>query len=175
MKKTGAFAGKFLPPHIGHAYSIREAAEKCDKLYVVLAEDPKRCKELCQEASLPSLQAFLRISWLKKHLEDVKNIEFLYFDETGIPPFPNGLKEWTEKFWQIVPKNVNMKFADETYRDLNEKYFPNCTFVPFNRTIIPISSTMIRGNLAKYYTYLLPCSKPFFKEILTKKGIKDYE
>lgn len=167
--KIGAYAGKFLPPHIGHAQSIAFAAEQCDKLYVVLAEDPARCKELCKKAGLPNLTAQMRISWLKKHFSGAKNIEFLYMDESGIPPFPSGMAEWAKRFWRVVPTTVNAKFADETYRQLNQLHFPGCEFIAFDRTIIPISATQIRQDLKANFNYLLPCSKPYFKKHIQKE------
>ncbi|MFA6860121.1 MAG: adenylyltransferase/cytidyltransferase family protein [Clostridia bacterium] len=175
MEKIGALCGKFLPPHLGHVYAINESAKQCDFLYVILAENPERCEKLCQKAGFPNIKAKQRLSWLKEHFKDNPKIKFLYFDETGLEAFPKGLKEWSEKLKKILPKNVNMKFADETYRELNEKYFPEFTFVPFDRNVIPISATMIRNDLKKYFNFLLPQSKVYFEKILTKKGTKEHE
>lgn len=167
--KIGAFVGKFLPPHLGHAQAIMQSAAQCDLLYVVLAENPEHCKQKCMDAHLPNLTAEMRLNWLREHFRNQTNIAFLYMNETGIPPFPDGLQAWSERFWQVVPNIVNMKFADETYRELNENYFPTCTFVPFSRTTIPISATLIRNDLEKNFEYLLPCSQPYFKNVLDKR------
>jgi nicotinamide mononucleotide adenylyltransferase len=55
--RIGALAGKFLPPQIGHAKLIEEAAKQSDVLYVVLAENPDITAKLC------SANAELRLAW----------------------------------------------------------------------------------------------------------------
>ena len=164
-KKIGAFAGKFLPPHIGHINEIENSSKMCDELFVVVADNTKHAMRLCEDAGIPFIPADLRVSWLRKHFKNNKKIKVIYMCEDDLPKFPEGMKQWSERFKALTEYRVNMKFADETYRELNEKYFPECEFVCFDRTKIPISATKIRENPQKYLDYIIPEARYFFENI----------
>lgn len=146
MFKKGCYVGKFLPPHIGHLSVIDKALKECERVLVVLAENPQYSKSLCDKAGFPYFSADKRIEWLKKHYKNYKNIEFVFFDETGIEK--GDLKTWSRKFKKQI-KNIDAKYADESYRYLNEKYFPECKFVPIDRDIINVHGSDIRNNRDK--------------------------
>lgn len=165
-KKVGAFAGKFLPPHIGHITQIERAAEYCDKLYVVVADNELNSKNLCKLANIPEIPVKLRIKWLKEHFKSNPNIEVIYMNENKLQAFPAGLDKWSKAFKKLTKNEVNVKFADETYRKLNEEYFPECEFVCFDRYEIDVSGTKVRNNPKKYYDFIIDEAKPFFDEII---------
>lgn len=162
IKKIGAFAGKFLPPHIGHVTEIENSAKLCDELLVVVADNTDNSKRLCEQAGLPYISATLRIKWLREHFKGNKKIKVIYMCEDGLPKFPLGMAEWSKRFKEITKHKVNMKFADETYRQLNEKYFPECEFVCFDRSKINISATDIRSDPQKHLEYIIPEARSFF-------------
>ena len=166
VKKIGAFPGKFLPPHMGHINTILNCAEKCDKLLVVVADSEKNSRALCQKANIPFIPAKLRIKWLKSHFKNNKNIKVVYMNEDKLGTFPAPMDVWSKAFKKTTKHKVNMKFADETYRTLNELHFPECEFVCFDRQVINISATMIRENPEKYFDYIIPEAKPYFKKII---------
>lgn len=168
VKKIGAFPGKFLPPHIGHINTILECAKKCDKLLVVVADSEKNSRALCEKSNIPYMPVKLRINWLKTHFKNHKNIKIVYMNEDKLGTFPAPMDVWSKAFKKITKHKVNMKFADETYRTLNELYFPECEFICFDRQVINISATMIRDNPEKYFDYIIAEAKPYFKEILNK-------
>jgi HTH-type transcriptional repressor of NAD biosynthesis genes len=168
MKRIGAFVGKFVPPHLGHVEQIKKCAAKVDELRVVVAENPIYIADLCAKDNLPLMSGDLRVGWLKDYFKDYKNIKVLYMDEWGLKQFPEGLNDWSDKFKDIAGHDINVKFADETYRELNEKYFPECEFVAFDRTVIPISATMIRKEPKKYFDYIIPQAQDFFKNIINE-------
>lgn len=172
MKKIGAFAGKFLPPHIGHISQIKQSAKQVDELRVVLAENPEKVKKLCQSEGLPYINKDIRLAWLKESFKDESNIKFYYMDETGLESFPEDMEKWAEKFKKIVGNDVNVKFADETYRELNEKYFAECEFASFDRTIIDISATKIRQNPKKFFDYISLPAQEYFNKIIKEKEAK---
>lgn len=150
--KKGCFVGKFLPPHIGHLSVIDKALGECESVIVVLAENPKRSKDLCKKAEFPYFSPQKRLKWMKEHYKNCKNIKFVFFDESGIEP--NDLETWSTKFKKQI-KNIDAKYADESYRYLNEEYFPECVFVPIDRDKISIHGTDIRNN-PENIKYMIP-------------------
>lgn len=168
-KIIGAFAGKFLPPHIGHVSQIEKSASECDELLVVVCDNTENSKRLCDEAGIPWITPKMRVNWLKEHFKNNKKIKVLFMIEDGIPAFPNGLDVWSKKFKELTGHKVNKKFADETYRELNEKYFPECEFVCFDRTVINISATEIRKDLKANLNKIIPEARPFFENIINQK------
>lgn len=171
-KRIGAFAGKFLPPHMGHVSEIASCAELVDELWVVVADKTTNSKKLCKEAGLPWISPKLRVKWMKQYFKGNKKIKVKYMCEDGLQSFPNGLEEWSKRFKKITKHKVNVKFADETYRELNEKYFPECEFVCFDRKKINISATMIRNDPKKYFEYIINPAKPFFEKYVISAKTK---
>ena len=169
VKKIGAFPGKFLPPHIGHLSMILSCAEKCDELLVVVADSEKNSRTLCEKSNLPYIPVRLRIKWLKSHFKNKKNIKVIYMNEDKYGEFPLPMDVWSDAFKKITKHRVNMKFADETYRKLNELHFPECEFVCFDRHKINISATMVRENPEKYFDFIIAEAQPYFKKILDKR------
>lgn len=163
--KIGAFVGKFLPPHLGHVTQIEKCLNLVDELHVIVAEDPVRSAAICKSAGLEPIDGKLRVKWLNEHFKDNPKIKVYYFDESGLKAFPEGLKEWSERFKSQF-KDINVKFADETYRELNEKYFPECEFIPFDRMVIPISATMIRNDIKSNINYIIEEGRDYFKKYL---------
>ena len=164
IKKIGAFPGKFLPPHIGHVNTIKECAKKCDLLLVVVADSEKNSRRLCGEAKIKYIPAKLRCKWLKQHFKNDKKIKVVYMNEDKLSTFPAPMKEWSDAFKKLTKNKVNMKFADESYRELNEKHFSECEFVCFDRQKINVSGTKIRNNPAKYFDFIIAEAQPFFKK-----------
>lgn len=163
--KVGAFVGKFLPPHLGHVTQIEKCLSLVDELHVIVAEDPSRSAAICESAGLEPIDGKLRVEWLREHFKNNPKIKIFYFDESGLKAFPEGLKEWSERFKNQF-KGINVKFADETYRELNEKYFPECEFIPFDRMVIPISATMIRSDIKSNINYIIEEGREYFKKYL---------
>lgn len=169
IKKIGAFPGKFLPPHLGHVQTIRECAKKCDKLLVVVADSEKNSRSLCEKANIPYMPAKLRCKWLKKHFKNEPKIKIIYMNEDKLSVFPAPMQEWSESFKKLTKHKVNIKFADESYRELNVKHFSECEFVCFDRKTIDVSGTKIRNNPEKYFDYIINEAKPFFLNLKKSK------
>lgn len=173
MRKVGCFVGKFLPPHVGHLSVIDRMLKECKQVVVVLAENPGKSKILCKNANFPYFNAEKRLTWLKKHYKNVENIKFYFLDESGLKSFPEGLKEWSARFRRVVKDKLTAKYADENYRELNEKYFPECEFIPVDREVIVVHGTDIR-NKREFLKYAITEGIEEIKKEL-EEGEKDYE
>lgn len=154
MKKIGAFVGKFLPPHLGHLSIIDRMAKECDECVIVISDSPKNSENLCKNANFPYFNAQKRLNWFKKHYKDNKTIHYAIIDESEVLG-QNFMEEYAKVFYKKVPYKVNAKYADESYRELNEKYFKTCTFVPINRDLINVHGTDIRNNYEEYKNFVM--------------------
>ena len=146
MYKIGMYGGVFNPLHLGHVNAIIEAANQCEKLYVVMnnSTDPNEIdhKE--------------RLMWLKDVTKDMENVEvFEIFDKS------NNKEEydWTDGVKQVkdyIKDKIDVIFAGSDYigTDTWEKAYPESKVIYFDRNDIKISSTQIRSNPYKYYSYL---------------------
>lgn len=170
MYKVGVFSGKFTPPHRGHLNAIINAATKCEKLYVVVSDNPVLTKQLCDESNLPIMDMLLRTKWLSKELQGFDHIKVVMLDETGIPIYPYGWELWQAKLKEVIPEKFDVIFGGElSYKDNYNKYFPDVAYETYdcNREKYPISATDIRNNPLKHWYYILGSSRHFFaKKIL---------
>lgn len=163
--KIGAYVGKFYPPHIGHLDAVEQSLKYCDKVLIVISKNDIRNKEIFEKSGFQILDAELIKSWFEAYYKKDDRVMIEIMDETNLAPYPKDQDEWAEKFIKLFPY-VNVKIADESYRAFNEKYFANYEFLPLNRENIPIHSTMIRKDLTKYFDYLIPTAKDYFRSYL---------
>ena len=146
MYKIGMYGGVFNPLHLGHVNAIIEAANQCEKLYVVMSysTDPNEIdhKE--------------RLMWLKNITHDMENVEvFEIFDNSDNKEncdWDSGVKQVKD----YIKDKIDVVFAGSDYKGTNtwEKAYPESKIVYFDRSKINISSTEIRSNPFKYYEYL---------------------
>lgn len=167
MKIIGAFVGKFLPPHIGHLSVIDKMINECDECVVVISDNPETSKKLCNEQNFPYFTSEQRLLWFKEHYKSQENIHFALIDESKISNSSNFMSDYAKLFWQSVPYKVNLKYADESYRELNEKYFPECKFVAIDRDKINVHGTDIRREYNKYKKFVMPEAR---KDIEKSRG-----
>lgn len=170
MYNVGVFAGKFTPPHRGHLNAIINASTKCNKLYVVMSDNPVLTEQLCKENNLPIMDMKLRTKWLSQELQGFDHIKVIMLDETGIPVYPYGWEQWAEKLKSVVTEEFDVIFGGEiSYTENHIKYFPNVAYEIYdsNRLKFPISATEIRKYPLKHWDYILDSAKPFFaKKVL---------
>lgn len=162
--KIGAFCGKFYPPHIGHKSAIDYSLKICDFVYIVISFNPMRNEIIKNDFNGFYLDVNLIKQWFELHYKNEKRIKVEIFDESKYRPYPYDRDLWAYGFKSQF-NDVNIKIADESYREYNEKFFPECDFLPIDRDKINIHSTHLRNDLIKYFDFLLPEAKEFFKNI----------
>lgn len=159
-KYRGLVLGKFMPFHKGHEYLIRFAREHCQELDVVVGTN--------RDEPIPG---HLRYEWVKK--------TFAYDPKINVIWYPNSLPqapkdENDDKFWadwkhallvdcHARPVEYDYVFTSEQYGwKLSEML--NATHVPVNvdRSIIPVSGTLIRSNPWENWKYLTAEARPYF-------------
>jgi len=167
MYNAGVFPGKFFPPHRGHLNSIIQAATQCDKLYVVVSDNMDIADEKCDDAGLPLMSLELRAWWLAVELQCIPHIEVITIDETGIPPYPDGTKQWTKLLKKDVPEKFDAIFGGEIeYKDTYMENFPggkvDYVVHDYKRSRYPISATKIREDYLKHWDYILGAARRMF-------------
>jgi len=165
MYKVGVFPGKFFPPHRGHLNSIINAATQCEKLYVVVSNNPKAIERACKESKIRLMDLKLRTRWMSVELQSFDHIKVIMFDEDGIPEYPAGWELWSEKLLEVVPEKFDVIFGGETkYAEQYNIKFPDVKYELFDygREKYPISATMIRSNPLKYWDYILGVAREHF-------------
>lgn len=165
MYKVGVYFGKFIPCHRGHLMQIIQASTRCEKLYVVVSDNKEQTKRLCEEADIKNIPVELRIQWLSQELQDIEHINIVSLDESDIPEYPNGWKEWSSLMKEAVKEDIDCFFCGEKEYEIElPKYFPNSEVNLFdpNRTKYPISATEIRNNPIDNWDYILGSARPHF-------------
>lgn len=168
--KRGFLTGKFYPIHRGHIYFISKAATMCDKLYVVIGSHTERDIELAKDGNIKYITPERRIQWLKQLFQDTPHIEILHLDENSHPLPPHGWEVWSNDIKNLLGFIPDVVFSSEIKYDENyKKFFPNTKHIMIDpkRDRFPVSSTLIRKNPYKYWSFIPAVVRPHFvKKIL---------
>lgn len=154
----GLVIGKFYPPHLGHEYLIRTAAQHCQTVTVgVLANS---------EESIP-LQS--RVAWLRESFADQGHVRIVgqvddvpvdYNDaaiwQAHIDIMRQAVQQADSLCGQTAPA-VDVVFSSEPYGDEMARYF-NAAHVCLDqsRVLYPVSGTAVRNHLPDYWHLLSP-------------------
>lgn len=146
MHKIGMYGGSFNPPHLGHVNDIIEAANQCEKLYVVLSNtnDPNE------------IDHRERLMWLKNITADMENVEVFEIFDRNISKDTYDWNLGAQDIKSHIGTKIDVVFSGDDYKGRNiwETLYPESEIVYFPREEINISSTMIRANPFEYYDYL---------------------
>ena len=172
MKKysTGLVFGKFFPLHPRHLLMMEKALATVNELYVFVCSDTERDQKLFAKSQMIRMPTRAeRMAWFEPYLEQYPNLHTVDFNEDGIPTYPNGWLEWSNR----VKSNINdlnilpdVVFSSEPQdAPLYQEYFnlPVELFDP-NRDQINISATKLRESPKEYKAYLLDSVFPYFFE-----------
>lgn len=159
QKVRGFLTGKFAPLHNGHIEFIYRAAALVDELIVILSHDPKWISK--QPANIRNkLDVRIRMRWLLDTFKDNTNIKIHLVDETNIPLFPNGWKEWSSTVHTyILSKYDNVKYvfsSEPSYTEYFNTYFPQCEHIIIDseRSVVNISATQIRNDILSNWEHI---------------------
>lgn len=151
----GLVVGKFYPPHAGHHYLVRTAAEACDKVSVVVAAS--------QVESIPLAD---RVAWLRDEHADCGNITIIgVLDDAPIDyDSPQAWATHTAVFDAALrhagQDQVDAVFSSEKYGDeLAAHYGAVHVEVDQARLAYPVSGTACRDDLVANWTYLSPAAR----------------
>lgn len=160
--EEGLVIGKFAPITFGHINLIYKAATACRNLTVAMCYDDKF---LGQQS--PRDQKVLtyknRMRWLKTVFADMPHITITSIDETNIPAYPNGWAGYANLVRGIydgaIPEGTAIFSSEIEYDDGYKTYLPELTHVVVDneRTEVPISATMVRNDLYKYWELIPSC------------------
>jgi HTH-type transcriptional repressor of NAD biosynthesis genes len=171
--KTGVCVGKYSPPHRGHISAIVQASTQCDQLVVVVSHHDELEKEMYAESTAKPCSMVDKARWLSKELEGIENVTVKMLDETSIPVYPYGWEPWSKLLHKLVGPIDAIFGGEPTYNEGFTKYFPETKYVlhDIKRLEVPVSATKIRGNVRKYFKYIIKAARPHFtKRILITGG-----
>lgn len=157
MIKTGLVIGKFAPLTRGHINLINHAATQCEKLIVVVSHDSRWLnKQSPRDQKVLTLKN--RTRWLEQVYADIDHIRIEHLIEDDIPEYPNGWEGYAELLdfnYGHIP-GITIFSSELEYDDKYKEYLPyfRHVVVDAERTRVPISATMIREDLMKYWEFL---------------------
>ncbi len=142
---TGLVIGKFYPPHRGHHYLIRTARAQVDHLVVMMC--------VHEDQTIPGE---LREAWLREVHPDC---EIRVVPDT-LPEDPHAWAKFTVEELGYSPDVV---FSSESYGEpfacaMGARH----VMVDRDRTVVPISGTVIRAHPLACRPYVEPCVWAYF-------------
>ena len=141
---TGLVAGKFDPPHRGHALLIDTARARCDRLIVLLFD--------FEAQTVPSA---VRASWLREIHPGVDVRVLSTFNYPRLTP-EDAARE-ADRVHAFLGEPVDVLFTSEDYgemmaAELGARHFD----VDGERALVPITGTMVRRAPATMLEWLEP-------------------
>ena len=154
---NGFVFGKFLPFHKGHEALINFALTKCNSLTVIVCA-----------SNMEKIPCEIRKNWIEETFAWEKRLKVICFNfkEEDLPNSSvasmHASKLWAEEFKKIVPE-CTLLFTSEEYGDY-VGVFMGIQHILFDidRKLYPVSSTLIRHDLFKFWKYLPDSVKKYF-------------
>lgn len=162
----GVMFGTFAPFTLGHFYPTTIAKRENDSLLLIASGYTG------DRGDLIGLNLQKRFRYIRELFQDDPLVIVDKLDEDNIPQYPNGWEPWLNLLDTLIEKNsteqnpnITIYVGEEIYVKKINELRPNYSVRYIDRTIIPISATMVRNNPGKHWNYI---SKPF-KRHFTKK------
>ena len=162
---VGVVFGTFAPMHQGHLDLIMRAKKECDGGCVVIV-DGRDGDRGGQEMPLK-----LRYRYVREFFADDDFVAVYPIDETelGIEAYPNGWDKFMNEVERIYSLAADGEAVFYVSEDVYEQHLTQLGYavVKLDRTINPISATMIRNNPIKHWDKItFPFRRVFSTNIL---------
>lgn len=155
MFQNGLVIGKFYPPHRGHKFLIDSAEAACKQVTVIV----------CAKDS-ETIPGALRAQWLATIHPRARIM--LMNDNKLADDDSEGWAAYTLGILGFVPDAV---FTSENYGDPYARFMGTVhVLVDRDRTNVPVSGTLVRGNPQKYAEFLEPCVRAYFSRRIVVVG-----
>ncbi|HEX8805775.1 MAG TPA: AAA family ATPase [Candidatus Aquilonibacter sp.] len=148
--KTGLVAGKFAPPHRGHALLIDTARTRCDRLIVLVFDFEGQ-----------TIPPDVRAGWLR---EIHPGVDVRVFPTLNYPRITrdDALRE-AARVREFLGEPVNVFFSSEDYGEMIAEELGAVHFeVDRERALVPITGTMIRRAPTAMLEWLEPPVRAYY-------------
>lgn len=149
--------GTFAPMHKGHLDLIARAKAACGQACVVVSgSDGDRGAKI-------GLDLHKRYVYAQEQFAADDAVVVRYLDETDLPPYPIGWKEWLERLLALLDLHANQEpifyVSEEEYAQELEKRGYRAAFTPRK---FGLSATLIREHPSAHLADIAPAFRPFF-------------
>ena len=162
--QIGMYGGSFSPLHMGHLDCILQAANLCEKLYVVLSIGNNR----------EEIDSRIRYRWLYQLTKHIGNVKILMLEDDA-----DTKEDYTEACWysdaekvkRQIGGKIDIVFCGSDYDENSfwKKCYPDSELYIFPRN--EISSTAIRIDPYGHWDWLPNIVKPYYaKKVLLMGG-----
>lgn len=162
--KVGMYGGSFNPLHLGHVACIIQAANMCEKLFLVLSVGLNRHE----------IDYRVRYRWLYQLTKHIGNVRIILLEDRADTKQTYGEAHWredSEKVKQQIGEKIDVVFCGSDYGTDSfwNVCYPESAFYIFERN--EISSTEIRENPYRHWEWIPQIVRPFYvKKVLLIGG-----
>ena len=147
----GLVIGKFMPPHLGHAYLVRRAQAQVEHLTVVIFT------KLAEP-----IPGALRVDWLKEMCPEV-TLRHVTAEHVVDLESEAAWETWLHEIRAAVPHGVDLVFSSEAYGDeLARRLGARHVLVDPARRNVPVSGAQIRNNPLAHWDHLPPGARAYY-------------
>ncbi len=160
-KTRGFLLGKFMPLHEGHIFLIDTASALVDELTVLV------CTRQCEP-----IDGALRLQWVQQSVGRNVRVVHLTQDIPQEPSeHPNFWEIWARTIKAIHPNPIDTVFGSEAYITKLAAVLNATPFVlDQERSIIPVSASMIRQSPQENWHYIPKQVRPYYQKHLCILG-----
>ena len=148
IARSGLIVGRFCPPHLGHSFLIDAAAERVDRLVVMV-----------NTRDGEPVPGELRAAWLAELHPDVAVVEVRHDLPTDFGD-EELWQRWMDLFrshWPEAGDGPDVVFSSEAYGDeIARRFGARAVAIDPDRRAVPISATRIREQPLEHLHFLAP-------------------